>query len=177
MAFRMERALDPTDWRILAELQADARLSFKELGRRIHLSAPSVAERVRRLEDFGVLTGYHARVDPGRTGYPLTAFLQMRCDRDRCLLKTSDTDDYPEVVEIHKLSGDFCALVKVRATSMDHLEGVIEQLGLHGQMRTSIVLSTQFEGRPVTAPPGDYVRASDSLGWASSPRPLGGAPE
>ena len=57
---------DPTDWRLLAELQADGRLSFNELARRVHLSPPAVAERVRRLEQAGVITGYAARVDPAR---------------------------------------------------------------------------------------------------------------
>ncbi|MGH7912064.1 MAG: Lrp/AsnC family transcriptional regulator [Candidatus Dormibacteraceae bacterium] len=174
MALRMERGLDAADWRILQELQADARLSFNELGRRIHLSAPSVAERVRHLEDRGILTGYHATVDPSLAGHPVTAFLQMRCDRDRCLLTTSRATDYPEVCEIHKLSGDYCSLLKVRATSMEHLEGIIEQIGRHGQMRTSIVLSTQFERRPVGPPPEDFVHASDSEGWAEGPRePVG----
>lgn len=179
MPFRTEEPLDATDWRLLRELQADARLSFKELGRRIHLSAPSVAERVRRLENRRILTGYRATVDAARAGHPVTAFIQMRCDRDRCLLKTSRATDYPEVYEIHKLSGDHCSLLKVRATSMEHLEGVIEQIGRHGQMRSSIVLSTPFEGRPVGPPSEDFVRAGDSVGWwdpsSAGPTPAKGA--
>lgn len=170
MALRTEAPMDAMDWRLLGELQTDARLSFNELGRRVHLSAPSVADRVRRLEDRGVLTGYHAVVDATRAGHPVTAFIQLRCDRDRCLLKTSRATDYPEVCEVHKLSGDHCSLLKVRATSMEHLEGVLEQIGRHGQMRTSIVLSTQFEGRPVEAPADEYVRATDAEGWGGADR-------
>src|SRR5690348_11447219 len=75
---RMDRSLDRTDWQILAELQRDGRLSFNQLGRRVSLSAPAVAERVRRLEEAGVITGYGARVDAARAGLPLTAFVQMR---------------------------------------------------------------------------------------------------
>ena len=89
MGLRTERSLDATDWRLLEELQADGRLSYNELGRRVSLSPPAVAERVRRLEDLGVIVGYQARVDPARAGLPLTAFVQMRCRLDRCLLKTS----------------------------------------------------------------------------------------
>src|SRR2546430_9882831 len=93
MTFRSERDLDELDWRILDELQADGRLSFKELGRRVNLSSPAVGERVRRLEEAGVITGYHARVDPGRAGYPSSAFIQMRCSLGECLLKTSKAGD------------------------------------------------------------------------------------
>jgi Lrp/AsnC family transcriptional regulator, leucine-responsive regulatory protein len=165
MALRSERTLDDTDWRILGELQADGRLSFNELGRRVNLSPPAVAERVRRLEEAGVIAGYQARVDPARAGLPLTAFVQMRCRLDHCLLKTSKASDYPEVVEIHKLSGDHCSMLKVRAASMEHFEGLLERLGRHGEMRTSVVLSTQYDGRPVEAPAEDYLRATHSQGW------------
>lgn len=164
----MERPLDDTDWQILEELQADGRLSYHELGRRVGLSAPAVAERVRRLEDAGIIAGYQARVDPALAGLPVGAFIQMRCRLDRCLLKTSQADDYPEVVEIHKLSGDYCSMLKVRAASIEHLEGVIERIGQHGEMRTSIVLSTQFADRPVQPPQTEFLRASASQGWAHS---------
>jgi Lrp/AsnC family transcriptional regulator, leucine-responsive regulatory protein len=169
MSFQMQRELDGTDWHILKELQADGRLSYHELGRRVGLSSPAVAERVRRLEDAGVIAGYHARVDATRAGLPVAAFIQMRCRIDRCLLKTSEADDYPEVVEIHKLSGDYCSMLKVRAASIEHLEGVIERIGKHGEMRTSVVLSTQYADRPVEPPPEDLLRASSSQGWSRPP--------
>ena len=121
MAFRTERQLDEIDWSLLQELQADGRLSYNELGRRVNLSSPAVAERVRRLEEAGVIAGYHARVDAEHAGFPVAAFVQMRCDQDRCLLKTSTASDYPEVVEVHKLSGDHCSMLKVRAGSMAHI--------------------------------------------------------
>jgi Lrp/AsnC family leucine-responsive transcriptional regulator len=151
MTSRIERRLDTTDWHILHELQADARLSFNEIGRRVGLSAPAVAERVRRLEDAGIVTGYYAQVDPAKVGLELAAFIQMRCALGRCLLKTTSPDDYPEVLEIHKLSGDYCSMLKVRAASMQHLEAIIERLGQHGEMRTSIVLSSPLERRAIAA--------------------------
>jgi Lrp/AsnC family leucine-responsive transcriptional regulator len=149
MTSRTERQLDTTDWQILHELQADARLSFNEIGRRVGLSAPAVAERVRRLEDADIVTGYHARVNPAKVGLGFTAFIQLRCAQGGCLLKTTHPEDYPEVVEIHKLSGDYCSMLKVRATSMRHLEAIIERLGQHGEMRTSIVLSSPLEKRSI----------------------------
>ena len=129
MTFRSERDLDDLDWSILEELQADGRLSYKELGRRVNLSSPAVAERVRRLEESGVITGYRAQVDPGRAGYPISAFVEMRCSLGNCLLKTGTAAEYPEVVEIHKLSGDHCSMVRVRAVSLEHFEGLLERLG------------------------------------------------
>ena len=127
----MSRELDATDWKILAELQEDGRLSFNPLGKRVNLSSPAVAERVRRLEEAGVITGYRAVVDPRRVGLPLTAFLQLRCETGHCLLKTTAADDFPEVVEVHKLSGQFCSMLKLRTTSLADLEKLIERLGEH----------------------------------------------
>jgi Lrp/AsnC family transcriptional regulator, leucine-responsive regulatory protein len=162
----MSKTLDPTDWRILDELQRDGRLSYNQLARRVNLSAPAVAERVRRLEEQGVIAGYQARVDPGKAGLPLTAFIQMRCTPGRCLLKTSSADDLPEVVEVHKLSGESCSMLKVRVASMQHLEGLFERIGeRHGSMNTYIVLSTQFEGRPVEPPLEQASPVTPSAGW------------
>ncbi len=158
-------AIDSTDWRILEELQRDGRLSFNQLARRVNLSAPAVAERVRRLEERGVIAGYQARVDPAQAGLPLTAFVQMRCTPGRCLLKTTSADDLPEVVEIHKLSGNSCTMLKVRVASMLHLEGLFERIGEHGEINTHVVLSTQIEGRPV-GPPAEQARTvTPAIGW------------
>jgi Lrp/AsnC family leucine-responsive transcriptional regulator len=161
----MERELDATDWAILGELQRDGRLSFNQLGKRVSLSPPAVAERVRRLEEAGVITGYHARVDPAHAGQPVTAFVQMRCAPGRCLLKTSTAADFPEVVEVHKLSSNSCNLLRVRAVSMPHLEGLLERLGEHGELTSHIVLSTQYESRPVEPPPAAPRPVSVAAGW------------
>lgn len=156
---------DEMDWLLLAQLQADGRLSFNELARRVHLSPPAVAERVRRMEEARIITGYAARVDPIRAGAPLLAFVQLRCRLGSCLLRTTTSEEFPELVEVHKLSGEFCALLKVRASSLAHLEGLFERLGERGEMRTHIVMSTQFDGRPVQpAPPQRTV--TPAVGWA-----------
>ncbi|NGN70055.1 Lrp/AsnC family transcriptional regulator [Streptomyces sp. A7024] len=165
MDSRSEMRLDDLDWSILRELQADARLSYAQLGRRVNLSPPAVAERVRRLEREGVITGYGARIEPARVGQPVAMFVQLRCRLGSCLLRTSAADDYPEVVEVHKLTGEHCTMLKVRATSLEHLEGLLERLGNHGALSTSLVLSTQYEGRPVEPAPEDFQRATDSAGW------------
>jgi Lrp/AsnC family leucine-responsive transcriptional regulator len=149
MAFRLESSLDGTDWQILRELQQDARLSYNELGRRVNLSAPAAAERVRKLEDKGVITGYAAQIDLAKVGLPLLAFIQLRCDPGKCLLKTSSADKYPEILEIHKLSGAHCTLLKVAVSSMDHLEAFNERLGSHGPLTSNIVTSSPFSSRMI----------------------------
>jgi Lrp/AsnC family transcriptional regulator, leucine-responsive regulatory protein len=162
----MQAKIDDTDWRILAELQLDGRLSYKELGRRIHLSAPAVAERVRRLEDAGVIVGYGAQVDASHAGLPLLAFLQLRCRPDDCLLRTSTADDYPEIIAVHKLAGEFCSMLTVRASTLSHFEGLAERLGSHGDMRTHIVMSTQYAGRPVQPIANDRP-VTQADGWTT----------
>jgi Lrp/AsnC family leucine-responsive transcriptional regulator len=157
--------MDQTDWRILSELQRDGRLSFKALARRVNLSAPAVADRVRRMEETGVITGYQARIDPERVGLPLSAFVQMRCSLASCLLKTSTAEDLPEVTEIHKLSGNWCSMLKVRVASMQHLEGLLERLGRHGEMNSHVVLSTPYEDTTVHAPTADPRPITSSPGW------------
>ncbi|MGE5287251.1 MAG: Lrp/AsnC family transcriptional regulator [Micromonosporaceae bacterium] len=142
-------------------------MSFNELGRRVQLSPPAIAERVRRLEESGVIAGYQARIDPARAGLPLTAFIQMRCGYGRCLLKTTTAEDFPEVVEIHKLSGSSCSMLKVRVASMPHLEGLLERLGEHGEMNSHVVLSTQYEGRPVEQPDARARPVTHSSGWTA----------
>jgi Lrp/AsnC family transcriptional regulator, leucine-responsive regulatory protein len=161
--------MDQTDWRIIIELQRDGRLSYNKLGRLVNLSSPAVAERVRRLEEAGVIAGYQAKIDPARAGLPLTTFVQMRCALGRCLLKNTVADDFPEVVEVHKLSGNSCTMLKVRVASMRHLEGLLERLGEHGEMNSHVVLSTQYEGRPVGPPPAESRPVTDPAGWSNTP--------
>src|SRR5260370_7520512 len=92
MALQSERYLDQTDWKILRELQKDARLSYNELGRRVGLSAPATAERVRKLEDAGIITSYGAQMDVAKLGLPLLSFTQLPSFPARCSFKTTSAD-------------------------------------------------------------------------------------
>jgi Lrp/AsnC family leucine-responsive transcriptional regulator len=145
--------LDATDRAILSELHRDARLSFNQIAKRVNLSAPSVAARIRRLEETGVIEGYHARINPAAVGLPLTAFLQLHCRVGRCLLKTSAAEKFPEIVEIHRLSGASCSLVKVRTASMAHLSSLLERIGEHAEADSHIVLETPLEQHTLDVPP------------------------
>jgi Lrp/AsnC family leucine-responsive transcriptional regulator len=149
MALQSERPLDSTDWKILRELQQDARLSSNELGRRIGLSAPATAERVRKLEDARVITGYRAHIDPAKVGMPLLALIHLRCDQGSCLLRTSSLEEFPEVLEVHKLSGSHCAVLKVVLSSMRHLEALTHRLSAHGALVVHLVTSSVLPERVI----------------------------
>lgn len=149
MSYQSQRTLDALDWQLLRELQGDARLSFNELSRRVGLSAPAVAERVRRLEDAGVISGYHAVVDPARVGLPIMALVQLRCDHGKCLLKTASAADYPEILEVLKVSGPHCTVLKVVAASAPHLEAVFNRLGRHGPIQSTMVWSSGLSRRVI----------------------------
>ena len=99
--------MDRVDWRILAELQCDARLSFHELSRRVNLSAPAIADRVRRLRETGVITGYHALVDPTRAGRGVRAIVRMHCYGPTCLLRDPAVLSWPEVATMHRLTSSW----------------------------------------------------------------------
>lgn len=141
--------MDEMDWVLLRELQADARLSFSELSRRVHLSAPAVAERVRRLEETQVITGYHAHVSLPKAGWPVLALIQMSCYGARCVLRDESVGQWPEIREIHRITGDACSILKVVADSMNGFEAVIDRLASFGQPSSTMILSTPLDWCPL----------------------------
>jgi Lrp/AsnC family leucine-responsive transcriptional regulator len=144
-----EAALDATNVRLLAELQADARLTLAELGRRVGLSSPAVAERLGRLERDGVIRGYHADVDPRALGYALSAVIRVR-PAPRQIADVADVARAtPEVVECHRITGDDCFVLRAHVRDVDHLEEVIDRFTVFGQTTTSIVQSSPVPGRGV----------------------------
>jgi len=143
--------LDSKDWQLLEALQWDARLGYAELGRKVRLSAPAVAERVRRLEDTGVISGYRATINPRRLGYTISAMIRLRCDGTTCARIGSLVEDIPEVLECRRLAGEDSALLHVVAMSISHLESVLDRLLKTGTSTTTlIVLQTPHENRPLT---------------------------
>jgi Lrp/AsnC family leucine-responsive transcriptional regulator len=141
--------MDELDWRLLGELQADARLSYNELSRRVNLSSPAVAERVRRLERDGLITGYHAHVDLARAGRPVSALVQVRCYGARCLLRDPEVADWPEVLQLHRVTGGACCILLVAVGSMIEFEGFIDRLADYGQPSSTMILSTPIDWRPL----------------------------
>jgi Lrp/AsnC family transcriptional regulator, leucine-responsive regulatory protein len=141
--------LDQTNLRLLAELQADARLSLAELGRRVGLSSPAVAERVGRLERDGVIRGYHADVDPRALGFALSAVIRIRPAPRQIPEVARLARETPEVVECNRITGDDCFVMRAHVRDVDHLEEVIDRFTLFGQTTTSIVQSSPVPGRGV----------------------------
>jgi Lrp/AsnC family transcriptional regulator, leucine-responsive regulatory protein len=142
-----QRPLDDVNRRILTELQADGRITVAELARRLHLSPPTVAERLARLESAGVIRGYHADVDPASVGYTLSAVIRVR-PAPRQLHKVAElVRRMPEVVECHRITGEDCYLIKAHVRDVGHLEELIDQLAPYGQTTTSIVQSSPVPPR------------------------------
>jgi len=145
---------DSVDRALLSELQRDGRQSVAELARTVHMSNSAVAERIRRLEESGVIAGYRAVIDPDRLGYGILAFLRLRYPSSQYGPLHELLAGIPEVVEAHHVTGDDCFILKVVATSMRHLEEISGQVGTLGSVTTSVSYSSPFPARPVVPPAG-----------------------
>lgn len=143
-------APDLTDLRILEVLQRDGRASFTELARAVSMSASAVTERVRRLEEAGVIQGYSAVVDPERLGLPILAFVRLRYPTGNYKPFHDLVAVTPEIVEAHHVTGADCFVLKVTARSMRHLEEVTGRISGLGSVTTSVVYSSPLPRRAVT---------------------------
>jgi Lrp/AsnC family transcriptional regulator, leucine-responsive regulatory protein len=148
-AFTDDGPLDPTDRRLLTELQADARLSLAELGRRVGLSSPAVAERLRRLEGDGVITGYHAQVDPARLGFGLGVLVRIRPAPRQLGAVAQLARETPEIVECLRVTGDDCYVMTAHVRDVVHLEELIDAFAAYGQTTTSVMQSAPVPRRGV----------------------------
>ena len=141
--------MDGIDWKILRELQTDARISYAELGRRVGLTTPAVIERVRKLEDAGIITSYRAEIDASKVGLPITAFIRMSItgvDYSRII---EVAESAPEVLECHRGTGGDSFIMKVAVSSVEHLQNLIDRLTPYGITTTSIVLSSPVKSRVI----------------------------
>ena len=152
MAEHSTFSADAVDASILHELQRDGRLSIAELARTVHMSNSAVSERVRRLEESGIIGGYRAVVDAERLGYSILAFLRLRYPSSVYTPLHDLLADTPEVIEAHHVTGDDCFILKVVATSMRHLEHVSGRIGTLGSVTTSVSFSSPFPTRPIVPP-------------------------
>jgi Lrp/AsnC family transcriptional regulator, leucine-responsive regulatory protein len=146
--------LDSTNIALLKQIRDDARVSNAELGRRVGLSAPAVAERLARLEETGAIRGYRAELDPRALGYALSVVLRIR-PAPRELKKVAElAQRTPEVVECHRITGDDCYLMRLWVRDVEHLEEVIDRFAPYGKTTTSIVQSSPVPLRGVELAPG-----------------------
>ncbi len=144
--------LDDIDWAIIGQLQQDARISLSELGRRVKLSPSATTERVRQLEALGVITGYHAAVDLTKAGYPVLAVVRLKYPGNRHQPLLRLLAERREILECLRTTGDDCYTLKLAATSMEHLETLVNELAGFGSTTTSVVYSQTLPyrgpGRP-----------------------------
>lgn len=151
MTLEIEKLLDETGWHLLRELQQHARLSYSELGQRVGLSSPAVAERMRKMEETGIITSYLAEINTAAIGLPITAIIRMSSPIGQsCSRFIGIPGDIPQVLECYHVTGNDGLILKVCASSVKHLELLINRLSVHGQVTTSLVLSTPVSRRVVT---------------------------
>jgi Lrp/AsnC family leucine-responsive transcriptional regulator len=139
--------LDETNLRLLGELQRDARVSIAELGRRVGLSSPAVAERIKRLELEGVIAGYRAEIDPRRLGYSLGVIIRIRPNPRQIADVAALARDTAEVIECHRVTGEDCYVMTAYVRDVEHLEAVIDQFVAYGQTTSSIMQSAPVPRR------------------------------
>lgn len=143
--------LDKLHWSILTVLQENARLSFAEIGRMVGLSAPAVAERVQKLEDAGVIRRYTVALDHAKIGLSLQAVVLFTTNSGKLSTFLKHIEKLQEVMECHRITGNYCLLLKIAVKSPAHLEEVINRFVEYGETITSVVLSSPLEHRVLKA--------------------------
>lgn len=146
--------LDEVNVRLLAELRAEPRITMSALARRVGMSAPAVTERVQRLRDSGVITGFRMDVDPAALGLPVTAYVRIRPAPGRLDRLAALARDTPQVSEGYRITGEDCFLLKVHAPTVEGLEAVLDRFLAHGQTVSSIVVSSPVPPRALPLPEG-----------------------
>lgn len=153
-------AIDDVNARLLAELSAAPRLTTAELGRRVGMSSPAVAERLRRLEERGVIRGYRLELDPAALGLPIAAYVRMRPDPGQLPRVAELARAIPEVVECHRVTGEDCFILKVHLPAIDQLDRLLDRFLAFGSTTTSIIQSSPVPVRPLPLPSAPHPAES-----------------
>jgi Lrp/AsnC family leucine-responsive transcriptional regulator len=151
------KLIDAIGKKILAELQENGRIGFAELGRRVGLSTPAVMDRVRRMEDTGIIVGYRAEIDPSKVGYSILAFVGVNVVGDFLPRMGKLAKEIPEILECHRVTGSHSFLLKIMAGSVEELEKTIDRLTPYVATTTSLVLSSLVRRRNIVPKPSSGV--------------------
>jgi Lrp/AsnC family leucine-responsive transcriptional regulator len=149
--------IDAVNKRLLEELQHDPRVTMSELGRRIGMSSPAVTERVRRLEETGVIRGYRLEIDPTALGLPIAAYIRIRPNAGQLPRIAELAQQIPEIVECHRVTGEDCFVLKVFIPAIDQLDRLLDSFLFYGSTTTTIIQSTPVPLRPLPLPEDDLI--------------------
>ena len=157
--FRQE--LDSTDLAIIETIQEDGRISVSELGRRVGLSQPAASERLKRLEERGIVAGYRAVIDPDSLGLGMMAIIRLRTTHEYIAKCLEQFSQMPQVIEVLRLTGEDCFHLKVIVPSPKDLEGIVDTVARYGSVTTAIVLRRE--------PAKSIGRELIKTGWFARP--------
>jgi Lrp/AsnC family leucine-responsive transcriptional regulator len=147
-----KNGLDEFGVRLLTALNENPRARVSELARQLGVSAPTVRDRIARLEESGVIRGYRLDIDPAAVGLPVGAWVRLRPGPGQLPKAAELAGRTPQVVECHRISGEDCLLMRIQVETIAALEDVLDRFLLHGQTTTSIVVSTPVPSRAVPLP-------------------------
>lgn len=145
MDLQNEKLLDRIGLRILSVLQDNARMPLSQIGKKVGLSAPAVAERMRKLEEAGIIAGYHARIAPDAIGRSVCAFIRLTTDPGYYKAIITLAEEVPQITSCHHISGDASLILRVQVENVPALESLVERLSPFGRTQTDIVLSTPVD--------------------------------
>lgn len=153
----LDHLLDDIGWKILAELQQNARISFTELGRIVGLSTPAVTERVHKMEEAGIILGYRAQINPAKVGLPILAFVNVKVGGENLARFMELAATHPEVLECHRVTGAESFLLKVAVSDVSHLERLLDALMPYVATTTLMVLSTALAWGNIANPSAELA--------------------
>ncbi|TWB06302.1 Lrp/AsnC family transcriptional regulator [Bradyrhizobium stylosanthis] len=141
-------SIDAKDLKIIEALQVNARVPLSELGRAVGLSQPAISERVKRLEEAGIIEGYGARINPRALGLGLMALVRLRTSHEHIKTCLKRFSEIPHIIEVHRVTGDDCFVLKVLVPAPEDLETIVDRIAGFGTVTTSLVLRSE-PARPI----------------------------
>ncbi len=142
MGAKFQCSIDEIGIKILKELQRNARSTFSKIGKRVGLSSPAVAERIYKMEESGIINGYHTDINPNIFGHTIMAFITITTQPGKYQKIYSFAEKEKEIIECHHISGNESLIMKVVSASIPHLENIVEKLSKFGETKSAIVLSS-----------------------------------
>lgn len=148
----LDYKVDETNWKILKSLQENARISMSDLSKQVGLSAPAVVERIKKMEDLGIIRGYYTQLSYLKCGYQLKAIITLKVFMGRLKPFLEKVTEFKEVINCFRITGNENIIMEVVLLNQNHLESFIDQLISYGETKTHIVLSNKVENAPILPP-------------------------